>query len=470
MSYQEHFPFPQLRNEVYEVLKRWNGAAPEHTLLPDLQLVQQANTGDLRKAIHMVIVDAMAVLQNENPRQHNVLNIRFLGGKTVYATANQLNLAESTTHKEQRLGIDRLTEILQEKERTAYDAYQFALEQRLPPASQDCLVGTEESVQKLLELVSAQNRPWLIGVEGIGGIGKTTLAREVARQVLMTSRFVGFAWVTARQDAFGLDGTITPLDKPSLTTRALVDEIVVQLTENDPVSCSLPSEEKRSLLKSLLHERPHLIVIDNLETLIDIQSLLPTLQEWVNPTKILFTSRERYGSEPGIYHFAVPTLSESDALQLVRQEGAFNSLEELQQVSDDELRPIYETVGGNPLAIRLLVGQLHVHDLNSVLADLTEWRGETAENLYTYLFRQAWENLDETSRLVWIRMPLLIGQNATVEQLSTISNMAPEDVRNALAHLVCLNLINRHGKLQNRYYSIHSLTRTFLHKEVVAWQ
>lgn len=49
------------------------------------------------------------------------------------------------------------------------------------------------------------------------------------------------------------------------------------------------------------------------------------------------------------------------------------------------LRPIYERVGGNPLAIRLVVGQLHVHALDTVLADLLEVRADEASALYSYL-------------------------------------------------------------------------------------
>jgi hypothetical protein len=36
--------------------------------------------------------------------------------------------------------------------------------------------------------------------------------------------------------------------------------------------------------------------------------------------------------------------------------------------------------------------------------------------------------------------------------------------------LVRLNLVDVRGDLQQRRYSIHNLTRTFLHEQVLRWQ
>ena len=67
---------------------------------------------------------------------------------------------------------------------------------------------------------------------------------------------------------------------------------------------------------------------------------------------------------------------------------------DLVAASDETLHPIFETVGGNPLALRLVVGQTTVHALPDVLDALRLARGRTVEQLYTFIYRQAWENLD----------------------------------------------------------------------------
>lgn len=52
----------------------------------------------------------------------------------------------------------------------------------------------------------------------------------------------------------------------------------------------------------------------------------------------------------------------------------------------------------------------------------------------------------------------------TTPQLSDIV------VREALEQLVLQNLVICQGTLQERRYRLHSLTRTFLHEQVVQWQ
>ncbi len=94
----------------------------------------------------------------------------------------------------------------------------------------------------------------------------------------------------------------------------------------------------------------------------------------------------------------MPELQEADALAMLRHEARLRNLSALAQAEDDQLRPIYRTVGGNPLALRLVLGQTLVHGLADILDDLTAAHGEAAESLYTYIYRRAWNNLGETER------------------------------------------------------------------------
>jgi hypothetical protein len=225
-----------------------------------------------------------------------------------------------------------------------------------------------------------------------------------------------------------------------------------------------------TVLRPRLKTTPHLIVIDNLETLVDVESLLPTLQDLANPTKFVLTSRKSYYSEPNLYHFPVPELSEPDALRLIRQEATVSNLPVLAASADDVLRPIYQTVGGNPLALRLVVGQIHIHTLESILHDLRSARGQPVEQLYTFIYRQFWDNLDSLSRQVLLVMPLANPQGDDLEYIAEVGDIAVGDLRQALNKLVTLNLVDARGGLNDRRYSIHSLTRTFLQEQIARWQ
>jgi hypothetical protein len=206
-----------------------------------------------------------------------------------------------------------------------------------------------------------------------------------------------------------------------------------------------------------------------LETVADLESLVMVLREVAAPTKFLLTSRESLFTQPDIYHYAVPELAASDALELIRQEAQGRNLTHLQQAGDRELLPIIEIAGGNPLALRLIVGQTYIHPLPVVLENLAKARGSQIENLYTYIYRQSWQRLDETARRTLLTMPLVAPSGADLAHLVEISELTPEALVPALETLVRLNLVDVRGDLHQRRYTIHNLTRTFLHEQVLRW-
>ena len=62
---------------------------------------------------------------------------------------------------------------------------------KLPPKTQ--LFGIETRHRELFELVAANRSPWVVSVEGLGGIGKTALASQIARNPDMIRYFHSIA-------------------------------------------------------------------------------------------------------------------------------------------------------------------------------------------------------------------------------------------------------------------------------------
>ncbi|MEM9776653.1 MAG: BTAD domain-containing putative transcriptional regulator, partial [Chloroflexota bacterium] len=73
---------------------------------------------------------------------------------------------------------------------------------RLEPLPDQKLFGIEKPLAKAVEAVAAETRPWLVALDGLGGIGKTTLANEVVHHFLETDRFLDIAWVSAKQEEY----------------------------------------------------------------------------------------------------------------------------------------------------------------------------------------------------------------------------------------------------------------------------
>ncbi len=231
--------------------------------------------------------------------------------------------------------------------------------------------------------------------------------------------------------------------------------------------------QKLALLQDRLRDRPHLIVIDNLESLRDEERLLASLRGLADPTKFLLTTRRSHFHEADLFHFPVPELDAQDALALIRQEATVRNVPGIAQAADLDLQPIVATVGGNPLALRLVVGQLHTHSLGRVLDDLQQARGRRAAGIYDYIYRQAWQDLDETARRVLLLLPLVVDAGGAFDYLAEMgahAGLSPAQIGDGLEQLISRNLVDSRGDLHERRYSIHGLTRTFLQQEILGWE
>jgi NB-ARC domain len=471
VSESKHYP-AYLLDAVVALVEKWHLPVPPPQALLQLRIVIAALDAaplDQRAAVKQVVAEALDQLAEQDPRLGKLLRLYYLEDKSVKATAQALHIAESTYYNARNDAFDRLTQIIWQREQQARHTQLAHCLLRLEAPTYDKLLGIEAHLDELLAQFVALASPWIISIEGIGGLGKTALADLLVRRLITQGDFADFAWITTRRQQLRLNGTLTQVEQPLRSLQQAIDALVYQLGNGEPLYTTLPLAQKLAFLEQRLHQLPHLLVIDNLESFDDLAEWLPLLRRWINPTKILLTSRQQLDVEAGIYPFRLPELKQQHALDLVRQEAALRNLPIFATAADDQLLPIYATVGGNPLAIRLVVGQLYAHDFALVLEDLVKARGAKAEALYAYIYAQAWARLDDLARQVWLLMPLLIGAHATVESLTDLSGLAATDVRHALDLLSAQNLINCHGEFDQHSYTLHSLTQTFLKEQVALW-
>jgi len=463
----------KLQEDIHQALKLWHANNSQNNPLAYLRLFQNTwpgNAGDARQAINDILLDALAALAVDHEPEANLLRTHFVDGLVMVVAAKRLNMSEAAAYRKQKEAINHLAIILQTREGQVRTNHRLKLESRLEPPTYVQLIGVEDHLINLLDLLTASGPPWLVSIEGLGGIGKTSLADALSRRGIGQSLFDDLGWVSARQHLFNPGGGIKPVNLPALTAEDLVEKLAAQLMPDVFNSATTSVPDALAALRARLKQRPHLIVIDNLETVADIESLLPTLRNLVDPSKCLLTSRESLYHEPGLHHFTLPELSEANALRLIRYEAHLHNLPYLETAAAHELHQVFETVGGNPLALRLVVGQAHVLPLDVILNGLTAAQGRKAETLYNFIYRRAWDNLDEATRLVFLSMPLVADPGGSLAYLVDVSGLDPATVSDALDRLVTLNLVDSQGNLSERRYSIHGLTRTFLQEQVGKWQ
>jgi len=338
---------------------------------------------------------------------------------------------------------------------------------RLPPFLEERLFGIDELRQTLHHHLSRPDGGWIIALDGIGGIGKTTLANVVTRQILQEEVFCSLAWVNAKQEEFFPSLGLRKYDRPALNEEMLIDALLEQLAEGHPLP--LVPQERFRLLREILKQQPHLVVIDNLETVADYQSLLPLLRRLANPGKFLLTTRYSLAAHTDILNLTLRELPSKEAFALLRHLRGRQGFAPT-SLTTEQLQSIYDVVGGNPLALKLIAGQMATLPLSQILGNLKEGESKKVEDLYTFIYWQSWQLLSHTARQVLLTMPLFSIQGVSFERLAQGSEVTPAALGDALEELALLSLVEVGGNVEHRRYRIHRLTETFLLNEVIQWQ
>jgi DNA polymerase III delta prime subunit len=450
-------------NRIHQALRSF-WAGDNKDTLADLLLAQKIrakqDAATPRLISNQILQDGLDLLRQTNKEGADLLQWRFLDRETAQEIAYRLNVTENIIFQRQRTAIKQLALIIWDQEQELRQQRAQRIEARLEPPTYNRLFGVTEKKAEVRVQLENNSAPWLIALEGLGGIGKTSLADALVRELAWEGPFNEIGWVSARRRLFR-SGEIEMLtDQPALTLGELVDRLVDQF---ELLGLRRQSDaEKLMGLKDFLKNQTCLIVVDNLETAADYRSLVSQLQGLANPSKFLLTTRYGLHDLGGVYGLPLKHLSPDDTVALVRYESEIRHLPELVKAPETELRPIYDITGGNPLAIKLIIGQIHTLSLQTALALFKAAKGKSVEELLAYIYAKAWQDLDSASRQVLQAMLLVTEEGGRLEQIAAAAEFDEADTATCLQRLVILSLVNVSGDLNERRYSLHQLTQTFL--------
>jgi hypothetical protein len=476
MSGANTLEFEPLRQDIHTALRAWRQLgtnAPD--LLGYLQLVgtqRQTLLPDsppaLRLATNRVLLHALRMLEKQDEIAAQIIQRHFLDGQTILWVSHTLGLTPDEVKKRQRRGVEQLTHIILEQETAArHDRIHF-LESALDPPTYATLFGVDAIHQDLVAQLLAPAQPWGIALVGIGGIGKTALADSVTRAVLHHFHFQEVIWLRVASRAAPRTPAEANGDLPAdLSDDILLFHLARRLYPHQPTATDL--RQVALQIRQTLKATPHLIILDNLETDLTPQ-FLARLHDLANPSKFLLTTRIAPPHQPGICNVPLPALTAADVAQFVRQYGQTIGLPAIAQLPDEEIEAIYQIVGGNPLALKLVVNLADALPLAQIRADLTRANLHEVAALYRHIYWQTWQILSANARALLKVMPLVADMGGDPAQLAAISGLAEATLWPAVAELTRRSLLEIRGHTHSRRYAIHRLTDAFLQTEIIHWQ
>ncbi len=336
---------------------------------------------------------------------------------------------------------------------TPVESQTSKITQNLPAREYTTFVGRDREIARLMELLDYAHSAHLISVDGIGGVGKTTLVVEAAYRCLSAnSTFEAIIFTSAKLNHLTSLGLLPRLTYQR-TLRDICREIARVFGFLEVNNLSLP--EQIEVIRHKLSQTRTLLIVDNLETIEDKQEALSFLYDLPPTVKVIITTREQTLFVP----IRLNCLPKEHGLRLIQQEAREKAVD----ITSVESQQLYDAVSGVPAAMIYAIGQMAAgYLLQDVLILIKNPQGDIARFCFTTSV-----NPLRNSPPHYLLMALtLFVQPVTRETISAIAFFKPDPIvtSQGLVKLQQLSLIYQ----QQGRYSLTALTREYAWAELAA--
>jgi len=335
------------------------------------------------------------------------------------------------------------------------------------PAQLTSYIGRKNNITEIKNILQEKR---LVTLTGPGGIGKTRLALQVARD--LHEHYRDGIWLVE----------LTQISDPEQVVSAIAN--VLALSEREGVALD-------QSLKNYLSNKDLLLLIDNFEHLLDAAPFVGEILADASQVSILATSRERlhvYGEyEYPVVPLELPDAQRTETLEQLRNHDAISLFIERAQavrpdyeIDDDQIQAvanICNILDGLPLAIELAAPLVKIFSPSKIAEQLQQGVGmlprgprDLPERQQTLRATQEWSYnlLSEDEKELFTNISIFSG-GVTLEAVESIwDGEKKKNIIDTLVSLVNRNLlISKEGRDGEIYFSMLETTRQ-LNKERLA--
>lgn len=438
-------------------LKEWNSLDGTQ-FLAHLQLVKTARQHQsaetyptaCRRITNDVLLEQIKQLSEHSAR---LLTLHYMNGEPNQATANELKIAIASFYRHRDKAIAALISQINHAETALRRQLATDRLDSIPPSQTDEIFGAVHLQDVILAQLCQSDHPHQIVLTGLGGLGKTTQLKAILQRLVYEFVYDHFIWTEI---------SYAPTGQQSCVAQVLADIRRYMTRIGLP-----PADDEQMRLWFL--QSPCLLIIDNVEDETDANSLLKTFETWLNPSKLIMTSRAVATRHKHVFVQSLNELTSTDAHALIRHLAQIGGYSALHAADEETLNDIYQRTGGNPLAIELVIGLLQSLPLPAILDDLPVANLVETSEVYARIYRRVWDCLSTDGKRLFKMMPLIGAHGAQPKQMQAVTKLKNTSFWAAVSELTSRSLLIQKGNELKPRYGIHRISEQFLKVEVIRW-